>query len=158
MIIVAARWAKFREHLTDDEIFLRHIHMSELQRVRAERISISQQRLVTKSIVIMDLTGIPVFLDWALLRMLKRFSESDQLYYPETLKHLLVINAPSYFTAIWAVVKPWIDEETIKKVQIFGNDFLPFLLTKLDANQIPVEYGGEANDWTWEWPTCYVEP
>lgn len=34
---------------------------------------------------------------------------------------MYIVNAPMMFTAIWAMIKPWLDEKTQKKIHIKGN-------------------------------------
>jgi hypothetical protein len=52
-----------------------------------------------------------------------------------------VINAPSTFTVIWNVVKPWLTKETAAKVDILGKDVV--LLDLVDpGNLVPSSLGG----------------
>lgn len=132
--------------------------MQEVMQLRCRLQSQRLGKLVSKKLIILDLTNIPVLLDWSLLRILKRFGEVDEGMYPETLKVLFVINAPIYFTAIWAIVKPFVDPETISKMQILGANYLPTLLEHINADQIPVEYGGTNENFSWEAPSNYIMP
>lgn len=34
---------------------------------------------------------------------------------------MYIVNAPMMFTAIWACIKPWLDEKTQKKIHIKGS-------------------------------------
>lgn len=67
----------------------------------------------------------------------------SQDYYPETMGRLLVINAPTSFTAIWSVVKPWLAKETVAKIDILGNDYKKVLLEVVDEQNLPVMFGGK---------------
>ena len=69
--------------------------------------------------------------------------KSDETYYPETLKKVFIINAPMYFTAVWTVVKPWLDPVVLSKIEILGTNYLPSLLNMIDIEEIPVELGGK---------------
>jgi len=66
----------------------------------------------------------------------------SQDYYPETMGRLLVINAPSSFTAIWTVVKPWLAKETVKKIDILGNNYEKVLLDVVGEENLPEQFGG----------------
>jgi len=55
---------------------------------------------------------------------------------------LAVINAPSTFTVIWSVVKPWLSKETVEKVDILGSDYKDVLLDLVDAENLPSSLGG----------------
>lgn len=65
-----------------------------------------------------------------------------QAYYPETLGELFIINAPWVFTPLWAMVRPWLDPVTAAKFHVLGSKFQKQLLEVIDADQLPVEYGG----------------
>ncbi|KAJ7191525.1 CRAL-TRIO domain-containing protein, partial [Mycena haematopus] len=56
-----------------------------------------------------------------------------------------IINAPWAFTAIWAAIKPWLDEVTVKKVHILGGPsaYKPELLAQIDKEALPKQFGGE---------------
>ena len=57
----------------------------------------------------------------------RRTIEIDQLYYPERLQYFFMVNAPWFFTAIFAIIKPWLDKVTADKFKILGSDYLPTL-------------------------------
>lgn len=61
----------------------------------------------------------------------------------ESMGTLVVINAPSTFTAIWAGVKPMLAKETQDKVCIFGSDYVPFLLEHVNEEDLPASLGGK---------------
>jgi len=56
---------------------------------------------------------------------------------------LVIINAPSSFTVIWNVIKPWLSKETVEKVSILGNDYESALLDLVDADSLPELLGGK---------------
>merc|ERR1712136_575835 len=69
--------------------------------------------------------------------------------YPENLGRLFVINAPKMFTLLFAAVKPLLTQATIDKFRIYGtdeNEWKPALLEYIDADQLPVHYGGTMTD------------
>lgn len=80
---------------------------------------------------------------WGMKKHVRDCFQLTQDYYPETLGKLLVINAPSSFTIIWAVVKPWLAKETIAKIDILGTDYKDVLLTYVDAENLPSTLGGD---------------
>lgn len=41
-----------------------------------------------------------------------------QANYPEYLGHMFIINAPLVFSAMWRLIKPWLEERTHKKIQV----------------------------------------
>lgn len=66
--------------------------------------------------------------------------------YPELLGKLFIINAPYIFTAMFCVIKAFLDENTINKVNILGSNYSEALLKEIDAENLPVEYGGSSSD------------
>jgi hypothetical protein len=55
---------------------------------------------------------------------------------------LAIVNAPSSFTLIWSMIKPWLSKETAEKVDIFGSDYKDQLLKLIDADCLPSTLGG----------------
>ena len=53
-----------------------------------------------------------------------------------------IINAPVVLKGLWAMIKGWIDPVTAAKFRILGKDYQAALLEVIDADQLPVEYGG----------------
>ena len=47
------------------------------------------------------------------------------------------VNAPGFFTFMWGLISPLIDENTRKKMKILGNDFKKELLEYVDEDQLP---------------------
>lgn len=56
---------------------------------------------------------------------------------------VVIINAPSSFTTIWNVIKPWLSKETVAKIDILGNDYERALLELVDAESLPTLFGGQ---------------
>mmetsp|Transcript_32792 Transcript_32792/g.91846 ORF Transcript_32792/g.91846 Transcript_32792/m.91846 type:complete len:400 (+) Transcript_32792:100-1299(+) len=78
------------------------------------------------------------------MSVLQAFIEVDQANFPEMLKRLFIIRAPAAFTAIWRLIKPWLDARTLAKIEICGyNDFLEPMLLEIPLEHIPKEYGGK---------------
>ena len=67
----------------------------------------------------------------------------SQDYYPECIGKCFIVNAPFIFTAIWGIVKAWIDEKTKKKIFVLGSNFLKTILEYIDIDQIPTFMGGK---------------
>jgi hypothetical protein len=77
--------------------------------------------------------------------VIKSIISLGSIYYPESLWKLYLINAPTVFRAIWAVVKPMVHPETLAKTFILGgkSDYLPVLQREgLPAESIPLQLGG----------------
>lgn len=57
------------------------------------------------------------------------------------MKTLFIINCPWYFTAIYSIFKPFIDQKTATKFQLCGSNFLPTLEKYIDRRDIPSDMG-----------------
>lgn len=141
--------------LTDDEIYIRHVRNSERISKKVRDKLEKNPDYCAKVVVVMDLKGLPMIPSSAGLRIIRRHIATNEAYYAEGLQTLLVINAPIYFTAIWAIVKPWLDPATLQKIRIFGGNFLGGLREVIADEYIPTEYGGSREDFAWTYPENY---
>lgn len=109
-------------------------------------------RQIDKTRTIVDMKGFSVAKLWSkqVKGFLKHVTSLGQNYYPEMMGHMMIVNAPMAFTAVWAVVKGWVDEKTREKVNIYGGPkkYLKKLELHVDIKQIPVCLGGE-NEQSW---------
>ncbi|EMD31744.1 hypothetical protein CERSUDRAFT_119316 [Gelatoporia subvermispora B] len=62
--------------------------------------------------------------------------------YPETMGKCYIINAPWGFSAVWTIIKPWLDEVTISKIDILGSGWEGKLLTQIPVENLPKQFGG----------------
>ena len=63
--------------------------------------------------------------------------------YPEIMYKTYIVNAPFLFKGAWAIIKPFIDEKTRKKISIIGTSYTKDLFTYVDPANVPKELGGE---------------
>ncbi|XP_071039211.1 SEC14-like protein 2 [Parasteatoda tepidariorum] len=67
--------------------------------------------------------------------------------FPERMKTVYVINAPSYFSVLFAIVKIVISSDLLKKIQIVGPEKVKeTLLETIDADVLPAFLGGNRTD------------
>lgn len=66
--------------------------------------------------------------------------------YPESLKRLFLIKAPKLFPIAYNLVKHFLREETRQKIIILGANWKEVLRNYIDADQLPVIYGGSRTD------------
>lgn len=90
---------------------------------------------ITKHIAIIDCTGLGLkHLNITALQFIKRISEIDAQFYPETLSKLYIINSTILFVKIWSIAKRWIDKDILKKVHVGKS-----LYDLIDKDDIPPE-------------------
>ena len=115
--------------------------------LRLPAASLKAGKLVTKIVVVMDLSGFKMSNFNADFRaLLKRMAAIGADHYPETMHRTYVVNAPSFFRVIWAFVKPILPPRVINAVVICGGqrDYLPRLLRDVcDKTDLPVHLGGD---------------
>ncbi|KDR20081.1 SEC14-like protein 2 isoform X2 [Zootermopsis nevadensis] len=69
--------------------------------------------------------------------------------YPEILKACYIINAPKVFAIAFSVVKNFLNEYTLQKIQIIASDprkWQPLLLKLIESDQLPAHFGGTQTD------------
>ena len=128
-----------------EEKDIAHRHTRYMEHVIRRMIQSSQKlgRYIGKQVVVYDMSGLSYKVDTAGMRVFKQTSNVDQNYYPESLHRMFIINAPMSFRAIWAMVRPFLDPVTQKKVEIMGHKYLDRLREFIDESNIPVLYGGK---------------
>ena len=94
----------------------------------------------------------------------------SEAHFPETLRRVFVINGqlclrylrqfqshvtcphcavPKIFYILYTLIKPFLHPNTVKKICIFGHNtdqWKSALLQEIDAEHLPVHYGGSAAD------------
>jgi hypothetical protein len=148
---------EMKKCITEDEMNARNIRQQELMVRRLKKSSEKHDRYIGKQVVVFDLKDLVYSVDLSAFHVLRKTIAIQEAYYPERLKTLFIINAPIYFTALAAVVRPWLDPVTAAKIQVLGKNYITKLLENIDEDQIPVEYGGKRENFSWNWPENYEE-
>ncbi|KAG0287603.1 cytosolic factor, phosphatidylinositol/phosphatidylcholine transfer protein [Linnemannia gamsii] len=99
-------------------------------------------RHIEQCCTILDLKGVSLRQFANAFGFIKRTSAIAQNYYPEMMGKMYVINAPMMFTSVWSMVKPLLDEVTVKKIVILGSSYQADLLQDIDAANLPKIIGG----------------
>jgi len=65
-------------------------------------------------------------------------------FFPETLHCMIILNAPSFFSMTWGVIKKLMDPRTAARIQVFSSPKkgLARLRELVDESEIPADYGG----------------
>jgi len=91
---------------------------------------------------ILDLGGVSLSNFYRVKDYVSAASSIGQNRYPETMGKFYIINAPWAFSAVWAAVKPWLDEVTVAKIEILGSGYEKALLQQIPKENLPKEFGG----------------
>ncbi|KDO28771.1 hypothetical protein SPRG_19985 [Saprolegnia parasitica CBS 223.65] len=95
-----------------------------MERLRAEMAAVSKRagRRIYRHICIFDLSGIGLkHMAPSVINFLKPIFDLGQVYYPESLFRMYLVNAPFVFWGTWKIISNFIDPETKEKIQIFKN-------------------------------------
>lgn len=83
-----------------------------------------------------------------MVKFAKTIAAIDQDNYPEHLARLFIINAPSFFTAVWKLVRFFVDDRTKNKIHILNaKEQLPVLLQYIREEDLPTFAGGKSEAW-----------
>lgn len=80
------------------------------------------------------------------LKLFKKCSEIMQSHYPERCKKMFVLNAPWWFQTAFAIISPFIDPRTKKKICVLGKDYAKVLAEELGEWSLPKSHGGTDSD------------
>ncbi|KAJ7056580.1 CRAL-TRIO domain-containing protein [Mycena amicta] len=100
---------------------------------------------VETSCTILDLQNVSISNFYRVKDYVMEASGIGQNQYPETMGKFYVINAPWAFSAVFAIIKPWLDEVTVKKIDILGGSYKDKLLAQIDAENLPKDFGGKCS-------------
>ncbi|KAK5126436.1 hypothetical protein LTR85_010672 [Meristemomyces frigidus] len=112
---------------------------------------------ISQSSNVVDLSKVGITKFWSLRNHMGDASALATAHYPETLDHIFVVGAPSFFPTVWDWAKKWFDPITVSKISILSDKNMKETLEKfVDLDNVPKKYGGNL-DWQFgDMP--YLEP
>ena len=93
----------------------------------------------------MDLNGLTASqLSRRAMAIIKEQTAIDSICFPETMSKMLIVNAPTFFSATWRLIKGWLDPRTANKIEVISGKAAceKRLLELVDTDQLPEDYGG----------------
>jgi len=131
---------------TTAEQFIEHMsYIMERTAMVLDEESVKQNRLV-KCIRIQNMSGLGIFaLSGGVKDRLGMMMKIAQECYPESLRFVAVVNPPSFFHAIYALIKPFLKPKTVKRVQIISGDYRAQLAKDVDASTLQELVKNEAD-------------
>ena len=131
--------------LTTEERFMKY-YIKEYERLMKYRFpSCSQKadRIIEQSLTILDVEGLGITsLTGKTKEFVKISADIAQNYYPEMLGQMFLINASFFFSAIWTLVKGFLDEKTRNKITVEKSYYQKKLLELVDTENLPLFLGG----------------
>lgn len=122
--------------------------MLEYEKFLTDRLPASSQMMghpVETSCTIMDLNNVSLRYFYQVKDYVLRAAKISQDNYPECMGKFYIINAPYLFSAVWAIIKPFLDEVTVNKIQFMSTGHKEVLLAQIPAENLPMEFGGLCN-------------
>ncbi|KAI0531562.1 CRAL/TRIO domain protein [Xylaria digitata] len=102
---------------------------------------------VSNAVYLVDIAYISLKQAWNIRGYAQTITGLLATCYPEVVDRIYVLNAPPYFSRIWALLKGWVDPNTANKLIIVSPaDVLTTLLETIDIECIPERYGGQSRD------------
>jgi len=133
--------------LTTQERQLKHL-VSEYEKFLGDRLpacSAAKGELVETSCTILDLHNAGISTFYKVKDYVSAASSIGQNNYPETMGNMFIVNAPYLFSTVWSLIKPWLDEATVRKIHILGKNYKTELSTYIDPANLPKDLGGSCN-------------
>ena len=108
-------------------------------------------RKINQSVVIMDLGGLTMSI-WSgkTREVLKTLIGVLSDHYPETMGVLYIVNAPSFFAAIYSFVKLFLDPGTVQKINVLAASQHGELFKLIDPASLPPFLGGTDETFSFE--------
>jgi len=102
----------------------------------------------SKTVTVFDVSGVGLGdLKGDTLSFVKKSTALMQDHYPERAQIVVIVNAPSWFSFLYALLQPLINERTQKKVKIYSKSgSLRGLLEIADIEMIPKRLGGKMDE------------
>ncbi|XP_024422723.1 SEC14-like protein 4 [Desmodus rotundus] len=129
------------------ELIRRRIKACELLLHECELQSQKLGRKIETMMMVVDMEGLSLKHLWKpAVEVYQQFFLILDANYPETVKNLIVVRAPKLFPVAFNLVKPFISEETRKKIVILGGNWKQELPKFISPDQLPMEFGGTLTD------------
>jgi len=119
--------------------------VSEYERSLATRMPASSRAVghpVETFCTILDLQGVTLSNFYRVKDYIMATAAIGQNRYPEIMGKFYIINAPWAFSAVWSIIKVWLDEVTANKIDIVGSAYKDKLLAQISPENLPKEFGG----------------
>eukprot|EP00730_Choanoeca_flexa_P014627 TRINITY_DN6463_c1_g1_i3.p1 TRINITY_DN6463_c1_g1~~TRINITY_DN6463_c1_g1_i3.p1 ORF type:complete len:442 (+),score=76.56 TRINITY_DN6463_c1_g1_i3:146-1471(+) len=122
-------------------VFMEHVY----DRLRQQ--SAKHNKLIDKMVVVQDLSHIKIRAMRPFFPVLSQITALRNANYPQVLKTMIVINAPTMIDIAWNLVKGLLRERTRRKIVfVKSSNAVTKLQNLVDENNLPQRYGGKMQD------------
>jgi len=133
--------------VTTQERLLKRL-VYEYERCRTERfpactIEAKSDVPIETSCTILDLRDVGISSMFGEVKdYVSKASRIGQDRYPESMGKFFIINAPWGFATVWRMIKGWLDEVTVAKIDILGSSYHKELTAQIPPENLPTDFGG----------------
>jgi len=138
---------KMTDIIPRETLFRHHIYCVELMEEENHKIA-KANNFAPGNILIEDLEDLGAsHLYGKVTALIQAIAQSDEQRYPESVRKVYIVNPPGVFNMVWAIMKPFIEEQTLQKFA-FGSpkDFAAEWDDIIGKDNLPKYLGG-----TLEW-------
>jgi len=140
------------ETVPDEDWLQNVLYNQERNSILMDRESHEKGYLV-RTLRIMNLGGIgPSSISREMRARVQKGITVVQTMYPESLSGIAVIQAPSFFTMIWAVFRPMLNEKTASRTKVLGADYKTELQETVQLDVLRILASKEADQTSVELP------
>ncbi|XP_037367414.1 SEC14-like protein 4 [Talpa occidentalis] len=137
ILLSASKQEMIRKRIKACELLLHHCEL------QSEKLG----RRVETMLMVFDMEGLSLRHLWKpAVEVYQQFFTILEANYPETVKNLIVIRAPTLFPVAFNLVKSFMSEETRKKIVILGGNWKQELTKLISPDQLPKHFGGTMTD------------
>jgi hypothetical protein len=148
--LIQSQFSELRQHFEVFELLQYSILSREIFSLRYQHASQLASKEITQCVVVNDMKGLTISLDFESIWYIKQVLAIDSAYYPERLYRLYLVNCPWYFPAIFSIFSPLIDQRTRNKFRVLGGNYLSELEELIDPSVIPTDFGGPCDSVKWD--------
>ena len=100
--------------------------------------NIANRRANGKLVTIIDMKGLGFrqIVSGSTKQLLQRQVKVGSQYYPERTYKTLIINVPSWFSVVWKIVKVFLTERSVVKINILRGDYKKELEELIDERNV----------------------
>lgn len=125
------------EHVPFKELIAFHIYAVESSKRRVKHQMSLSKEYRFRRILFEDLQGLTMkHLSSKTIDLLKITAEIDDTHYPESLRKLYFIRAPSLFAVFYKAITPFLDKRTVSKLKIVSTNKLESILNTQVPNKV----------------------
>jgi len=142
----------------DDVIVLMSTSINRLIKSVFPACSVKYSRTIFSVVCILDINNLQVakiITNKDLLDLTQKLSEAFQSNFPEIMHKFIIVNASSFFWALYQIISLFVSKKTAEKGTVLSGDFMSELIKHAPLEQWPKSFGGSCPYEEDKYPNCY---